>query len=556
MTIIQRAGLVACLFLGLAAAGSAAPAWQAFDWAGASAARGSETLDGVWAGIFVEKSPGDNPKVSTLEANLKRRFAVEMWFADYSTEFPTQAAESAWASGRVPNITWEPWLWSDQNKIHLADINAGTYDAYITKWGQDAAAWGRPVFVRWGHEFNGNWYPWAMANNGNSPETYVQAYRRVHDLVSAAGAANVIWVWCPNAASVPASAWNNPVAAYPGDSYVDWVALDGYDFDGNASFADLFSRIYTEVLKVSIRPLYIGETATGRTGSSKAAWIKGMHEALTAKFPGIKGLVWFDIKKERDWRLEESKASLEGATAVFSQPFYHGRPDAVVTLATAFTKNLQAYRTQGQKLTSVARNQVSLPAAVVGTSGTLDWTRATSLDVLGPQGAFGTLQLAWDTANLYLRLESRSGVGMKNAQSQDLIWNGDGLEFCLSTNPQADPNRGYFTPTDWQLGFSPGDGTPAHGPRSWEWTKLKAEVPGASVTSRATSSGYVLEVTVPWKAFGSFQPTVGVSLGFDAAVDQSGPDGTRGYQWVWNGNNQFYNSPVQWGTLVLAGPLQ
>ena len=49
-----------------------------------------------------------------------------------------------------------------------------------------------------GHEFNGNWYPWGIVNNNSNPALYVAAYRRVHDLVVAAGATNVQWSWSFN----------------------------------------------------------------------------------------------------------------------------------------------------------------------------------------------------------------------------------------------------------------------------------------------------------------------------------------------------------------------
>ena len=59
------------------------------------------------------------------------------------------------------------------------------------------------------------------------------------------------WVWSPNAFSAGAS-WPSLASLYPGDSYVDWVALDGYNdgTDTNAgsggwqSFTQLFGYSY------------------------------------------------------------------------------------------------------------------------------------------------------------------------------------------------------------------------------------------------------------------------------------------------------------------------
>ena len=48
------------------------------------------------------------------------------------------------------------------------------------------------------------------------------------------GVHNVEWVWAPNAESAPGlfdvSSPNNWRHYYPGDSYVDWVGIDGYNW--------------------------------------------------------------------------------------------------------------------------------------------------------------------------------------------------------------------------------------------------------------------------------------------------------------------------------------
>ena len=76
-------------------------------------------------------------------------------------------------------------------------------------------------------------------------------------------------MWCPNSNSVPSQDWNDPLAAYPGDDYVDWIAIDGYDFDGNATFADIFSKIYDELIRKIDKPIYVGEFASGRPVARK-----------------------------------------------------------------------------------------------------------------------------------------------------------------------------------------------------------------------------------------------------------------------------------------------
>lgn len=529
--------------LATAPSGPAATPHEEWDWASASAGRPSQAGDGLWTGIFNEVSPLELSGVNKLESDLGKKFASIMWFQDWSTGFATDKAAAAWNAGYLPHVTWEPWFFGDQKKITLGAILDGAWDQYIIQWGREVAAFGKPVLVRWGHEFNGNWYPWSVAVNGESPDTYVRAYRRVHNLVTSAGAQNVLWAWCPNAESVPAKDWNRATLSYPGDAYVDWIGIDGYDFDGNDTFTAKFSRLYTDLTKAYNKPLFIGEMSTGRKGADRAAWLEAMNASLAKDFPGIKGIVWFNINKERDWRLEESPESLKAAAKVFSSDRYHSRPDAVPALAQIHNRDHQKYVAGAAKASEVARLRVEVKK---------NSQEGARIAVSDKSGVDGTIQLSWDDQALLLVAEIKDSTPLKNPQSADGIWNGDNIELCLSTDPKADPNRGFFTSTDWQFGFSTGDPSKNHAPRSWEWSKLKAPVPGAVVKASATAEGYRLEVTLPWSAMQGFRPQAGMVLGFDLALDNGGAEGTRIGQWIWNGNSSFYNNPTQWGTLALV----
>ncbi len=80
------------------------------------------------------------------------------------------------------------------------------------------AAYSRPVFLRLGPEFD-------LAANGLGPEEYVAAWKTLHNEMQARGSANIALVW-HSAAACESPFGGHPLEAwYPGDEFVDWVAV-------------------------------------------------------------------------------------------------------------------------------------------------------------------------------------------------------------------------------------------------------------------------------------------------------------------------------------------
>jgi beta-mannanase len=203
---------------------------------------------------------------------------------------------------------------ADQPAFANASIAAGDHDAYLREWGTALASWGGPVLLRYAHEMNGDWYPWAEGANGNAPGSYAAAWRHVHDVVAAQGATNVRWVWTPN---VPYHGSTDLAGLYPGDAYVDVVGLDGYNwgtgFAGRSwtAPADLFSPGLARLRGIAPgKPVVIAETASSEVGGSKAAWNRDLVAYLQAQ-SDVTAVVWFDMDKEADWRIASSASSAD-----------------------------------------------------------------------------------------------------------------------------------------------------------------------------------------------------------------------------------------------------
>lgn len=250
--------------------------------------------------------------------------------------FPSAQCDQIIAHGSYPLITWEPWNYVDNDPAWSnAQILNGSKDDYIQSWVNAVKAWNKPVFVRLMHEMNGNWYPWAVNHNGNTYQSYIATWRYIVDKFNAAGVTNVTWVWSPVNESTPSS--NSISSCFPGDGYVDWMGIDGYNWGTTQtwsswrSFASLFANAYYEISSLSLKPIMIGECASTEIGGDKAAWITDAYGTqIPNVFTRLKAVVWFNANKETDWRITSSEAAQTAYyNAVSGNGYYLGNENVV-----------------------------------------------------------------------------------------------------------------------------------------------------------------------------------------------------------------------------------
>lgn len=282
---------------------------------------------------------------SALEEMLGRRMSLIHFMAPFSHcseegdcshyEFPRREMQTIRRHGAVPFFSWSSQAipsTMDQPDYQLSDVIAGRYDGFIRDWARDARRWGKPFYLRFNWEMNGEWFPWAEGVNGNRPGEFVRAWRHVHDIFAEVGATNPIWVWCPNVDFE--DSLRDLSSVYPGHAYVEWTCLDGYNSGTNPNkrdrwrtFDQLYERTYREIVeKIAPRkPMVIGEIASTEHGGSKARWIAEMLQALPRDYPKIRGLVWFDkFENGVDWPIETSESALSAFARGIGRPAYRG----------------------------------------------------------------------------------------------------------------------------------------------------------------------------------------------------------------------------------------
>lgn len=260
-------------------------------------------LNGLSWGAYV----GDNLTDSaTFESTVGKKIHIQAIFVGGTDDFPSEYGATVRDQGKVLAIFWEP------TGVSLDSVNAGTLDGAITQFAAGAKNYGGPIIFLPFHEMNGNWDSWDGTVGTNTPAKLIAAWKHVHDLF--AGATNVKFGWAVNSDSVPDTAANSIGAYYPGDAYVDYVGVDGFNFgDPWQSFDSVFATALQQ-LNTYGKPVYIFSMASA-AGTGKAAWITDALTTQMVKYPKIAGWIWFNQNKEQNWLINSDPLSLQAFQA-------------------------------------------------------------------------------------------------------------------------------------------------------------------------------------------------------------------------------------------------
>ena len=243
-----------------------------------------------------------------LEALVGRRLDLSSTFVGWGEPFPNAGHAADRDAGRTPLVNWE-------GRGDLAAIASGRHDALLRRRARECREFGAPIYLRWAAEFNGEWNP-----AYGKPRQFVGAWRHLVRTFRDAGATNVRWVWCPFAVQAPSRAAEEWRRYYPGDRFVDWVGMDGYNWGTSRawsrwqSFPELFGPLYRDY--AGRKPLMICEVASAEVGGDKAAWIRAMGAELAGRFSKVDAVLWFHANKETNWRIDSSDAALRAFRAI------------------------------------------------------------------------------------------------------------------------------------------------------------------------------------------------------------------------------------------------
>ena len=246
-----------------------------------------------YLGVEIDGAPDSTTPAQQFASWVGTKPNLLGQYVGWGTSFDSAGAQHAWSYGAMDFVIWEP---SDTT---LADIAAGGSDTYVTDFATAVRSLNVPIALSFGHEFNGNWYPWGTTHA--TAAQFVAAWQRIHNLFAAAGATNVIWVWDPNDIyPVPNVSLKQ---YYPGDAFVDWVGVTGYwTQDGPNTYGSLYLPTLDEIRTFTEKPFIVAETSV-EAGSNEGQSLSDLFKAVE-QHSDIIGFVWYDYDKGGDWRIE------------------------------------------------------------------------------------------------------------------------------------------------------------------------------------------------------------------------------------------------------------
>lgn len=252
-------------------------------------------------GVREHDTPGPWAPISQFAAAAGARPRLVLIYTSWKQKFRYGFAKTAAAHCAVVIVQMQPW------SVPLSAIAAGHYDGYLSSYARQVRTFHRPVVIGFGHEVNGNWYPWGHGHQ--SPAAFVAAWRHVVTVFRRQHAGNAIWLWTISS-GVPRGRQLRPY--WPGAHYVNWVGVDGYYEQKGQNFSSVFGHTIRQVRALTKDPILLSEAAIGPAA--------GRSASMPNLFTGIRrdhllGLVWFDVTQSGDlshqnWRMEGHPAEV------------------------------------------------------------------------------------------------------------------------------------------------------------------------------------------------------------------------------------------------------
>jgi len=237
---------------------------------------------------------------------------------------------------KYPNTTLQLAIWTGERQwgdpgYYLDDIVNEQHDNQILNLANACKDFGKPIFIRFGYEFDGS-------HNAYPPDKYIAAYKYFVDQMHNLEVTNVAYVWhswgvgayygrndfpeyypeLPDTLEITQELW------YPGDEYVDWVAMSIFGTGwGNLSTNNVVQWLIS-FAEDHEKPVMLAETAAIKTSGisdpswyiENTVWFDNVFNLINSN-NAVKAFTYINV----DWEVANS-ASTWGDTRIQAAPDY------------------------------------------------------------------------------------------------------------------------------------------------------------------------------------------------------------------------------------------
>jgi mannan endo-1,4-beta-mannosidase len=242
---------------------------------------------------------------------------------DMITPYFTNIPLSIWNSGRIPFLTWYP-LTSNAypTPVDICQrICNHEFDSYLllcckallnffSLAVEDPILGSPKIYLRFAHEMNIN------TSCYSNPDNFIAMWKYVFNFLRNNGITEekLLFIFCPNCMDVGTAPFES---FYPGDAYVNWNGLDGYNWGVTywqntywQSFEDVFTSALERMVKLSANPISICEfgstckVSTGYDLAAKEQWLADAYSWLSTESNltayNIKMAIYYNVSRAND----------------------------------------------------------------------------------------------------------------------------------------------------------------------------------------------------------------------------------------------------------------
>ncbi len=274
--------------------------------------------------------------VHSFETKVGRNLGAIRDFLSWDSPFPTSYENTLKADGTTillsvatSRVGGGQVKWAT---IAAAAPGSALYND-MKSWADRVRDFGVPIYVTMQHEPEAS----TKTTLGTSAD-YIAAWRKWVSIMRAEGATNAKAMWITTAFAHKLGAKDRRQASkwYPGDDVVDAMAVDAYNWytcrtsvkNPWNSLQQLLTGFMTFSQAHLGKEMWLAEYASVEDPAQpgrKAAWLNDARALLqTAAYSRFRGVLYFNLNKACDWRVETVPNTLSTFAAMGADPYFAG----------------------------------------------------------------------------------------------------------------------------------------------------------------------------------------------------------------------------------------